>query len=157
MATAGESRQGQTSPQAIDRATRRAEAVKLRHQGHTLREIATQLGVSPATVHGDIQQALADVPAEGVQELRALWHERLEAATTVLMPQVREGNLEAVDRLIRLSQRAAQLQGLDAPTQMEWNTGADLDIDGAVQALVTAAQGGKITDLKGHDDQEADQ
>ena len=96
MATAGEPRRGQTSPQAIDRAERRDKAVRLRREGLTLRQIAARLGVSPATVHEDISRALEDTPAESVEELRTVWGERLEAATAVVMPLVADGDLARI-------------------------------------------------------------
>lgn len=141
MATAGESRRGQTSSQAIDRAERRDSAVQLRREGLTLRQIAARLGISPATAHEDISRALADIPAESVEELRTVWGERLESATAVVMPQVEAGDLDAVDRLVRLTDRAAKLYGLDAPANIQVQSAqAEVDLDATVDKIMAAAQ-----------------
>ena len=122
-----------TSPDAFDRAQRRADAVKLRAQGMTLREIAAQLGVAVGTVHADIQRALEDVPAEAVGTLRAVWGDRLDQGVRLVMDQIKAGNLDAVDKLVRLTDRAAKLYGLDAPRQVEMMGATDLDLDAALR------------------------
>lgn len=134
MTARGEHGQGKTTPQAIERAERRARAVQLRADGHTIRQVAQELGISPTTAHEDIQRALAEVPAESVDQLRAIWGQRLESAVSLVMDQiVNEKDVDAVPQLVALTNRAARLWGLDSPTQVSMVGATDIDLDQALR------------------------
>lgn len=137
MATAGETPRGKTTAEAIDRAERRARAVDLRAEGHTLREVAEKLGVSVSTAASDIDRALAEVPADSVDLLRRLWGQRLDALLRAVWPSAMSGNLEAVDKAVKIANRAAKLHGLDAPQQINMST-TGADIEQAVNQFMAA-------------------
>lgn len=91
----------------------------LRKEGKTPGEIAAALGLTTGNVRRLISKALDDIRVPDVNELRLLEAARLDEATEVVMREVRQGNLRAVDRLIALSARRSKLFGLDMPTQIE--------------------------------------
>lgn len=137
MATAGEAPRGKTTAEAIDRAERRARAVDLRAEGHTIREVAEKLGISPSTAAGDINRALSEHPAEGVDLLRRLWGQRLDALLRAVWPAAMAGNLDAVDKAVKIADRAAKLYGLDAPQHISMST-TGADIEQAVNQFMAA-------------------
>lgn len=137
MATPGETPRGKTTAEAIDRAERRARAVDLRAEGHTLREIADKLGVSVSTAASDIDRALSEVPADSVDLLRRLWGQRLDALLKAVWTSAMSGNLDAVDKAVKIADRAAKLYGLDAPQQISMST-TGTDIEQAVNQFMAA-------------------
>lgn len=118
-------------------AARRAEAIRLRTSGKTIREIAEALGVGVATAHDDVRTAMSELAREAEENVRAergSQLSRLERAFRVL-EDVLEGvesvdsddspglsrdiKLKALDRLVKLEERRAKLLGLDAPERRE--------------------------------------
>jgi DNA-binding transcriptional MerR regulator len=57
--------------------------------------------------------------AETIEQLRAQENERLDDVLRILYPRVIEGDMKAIDRFIRLSERRAKMNGLDAARQIE--------------------------------------
>jgi hypothetical protein len=126
---------------------RRAQVVKLRvEQALSIRAIAAKLDVSVGTVHEDLTAVLVNTredTAERVKVEREISIGRLELAIEKIMPQVRRGNLNAADRLVRLEHRLAKLKGTDAPLRQEL-TG----IDGTpIELSVKEGLGKKLEDL----------
>lgn len=130
----------QTAATAIERAERRAQAVHLRREGLTLREVADRLGVSVYTAWNDIQTAVRDIPKEEADLLRQQEADRLDNLQRAVWDDAIAGDLHAVDRVLKIIERRCRLLGLDAPTRIEYPA-ADLDLDAAVRDLVTAARG----------------
>lgn len=100
------------------------EAVELRKQGKSYREIADTLNYSSTNtaqkaVMGMLKEMLGE-PAEELRQLEAsrideLWYgvrEMFESADSPLL------KLYAVDRLLKLSERRSKLLGLDAPVKV---------------------------------------
>lgn len=134
----GRGRNGQFL-RTLDGATRDTLAARLRATGTSYKVIASQLGYEGASgAYKAVQRALAAVPVEDVNELRAIECERLDVLTEklwtvlntrypLLTPGVElvgsDGKpvadpapiLAAVDRLARISEQRARLLGLNAP------------------------------------------
>ena len=124
----------------LEGAQRRANALELRSHGLTYDQIAAQLGISKSSAWETVQQGLADTIAEPAAAARKLELDRLDvlyqAAMRVLEAQhltVSHGRvvehdgtpidddgpvLQAIDRLVRISERRARLLGLDAPNRV---------------------------------------
>jgi hypothetical protein len=126
-------------------AARRAEAIRLRVRGKTIREIAAELNIGVATAHDDVRHQMretARVAEEDVQAQRGLDLGRLERALEVvsevlLSPEPtgaeggkdtmdaiessRELKLKALDRLVKIQEQRAKLLGLYAPEKRELN------------------------------------
>lgn len=105
-----------TSPSRVRRAGRQAEALRLRIEGASSVEIAAALGVSRVTAWRLVSAALADLKAEideSSETLRAIEAGRLNAITEILWPRVLDGDLKAIDRVLRARESFRRLTGLD--------------------------------------------
>lgn len=98
---------------------RDTEAVRLRLEGCSYPEIARRLKFGH---RGNAQRAvkrrltgMRDDCAEMVGELRQIEGMRLDMALAAVMPKVRNGDLFAVDRMLRIQERRAAYEGLDQP------------------------------------------
>jgi DNA-binding Lrp family transcriptional regulator len=113
------------------------EALQLRSQGLTYREIAARLGINESTAHRRVQRALEAIPFEEVNDYRALEQIRLDALQLAIWDKAMSGDLRAIDRVLAIAQRRAKLLGLDAPTRSHASV-ADLtteDINAEVRRL----------------------
>ncbi len=121
----------QMSPPKVQSAIRRKEAVDLRIEGKTYREIAQELGVTPTRARQLVAEALAAIEkdtAESAEELRRLELDRLDQLQSGLWEEAAAGNLKAVGAALKIMERRARLLGLDAPTRTENTHGyANLD------------------------------
>ena len=112
----------QMSPPKVQAAVRRKEAVDLRLQGMTYREIGQELGVTPTRARQLVAEALAAIEkdtAESAEELRRLELDRLDQLQSGLWEAAAGGNLKAVGAALKIMERRARLVGLDAPTRTE--------------------------------------
>ena len=105
---------------AVRREIRRDNVMLRTIQGATMRTIANELGCSLGTVSGDLKNRLemAAVHDPSTQEHRQVQSERLEAMLQEWLPRAQD-DLSAVDRVLRLFERQANLLKLDAPKQVE--------------------------------------
>lgn len=100
---------------------RRAKVAALDNAGLTLRQIAAQLGVSHETVSTDLDanreqwraDNTCDTTATIDKELR-----RLDAMLVPMMLKAVKGDMQAIDRVIRIGESRRKLLGLDAPTKI---------------------------------------
>ena len=86
--------------------------------GFSYPEIAAQLGIAVGTAYKYVAGSIAKTKkeaAETADEIRAVEVARLDRMLAVLAPMVEEGNLHAVDRVLRIQERRAAYLGLDAP------------------------------------------
>ena len=79
--------------------------------------------------------------AELVDEYVAVQLERLRIAVEAIMPKVEEGDLGAIDALVKVETRTARLLALDHPGQWPEDASGRSSAPGAVQA-----QFDKLTD-----------
>lgn len=100
-------------------AQKRDRALSLRLTGATYQAIADAMGVNKSTVKRWIDAAIDGVDKENAKQLVALENERLNRAMRAIWPKVIDGQLGAVDRLVKLSERRARLNGLDAPQKVD--------------------------------------
>lgn len=110
------------SPTTTRRTTateRRKKAVALRIAGATFEQIGDQLGVSTQAAHKLVTTALEEtrrITGEAAEQLRQTELTRLDALQTALWSDAVKGDVQAVDRILKIMQRRAMLLGLDAPT-----------------------------------------
>jgi hypothetical protein len=103
----------------------RSQAVQLRIEGHTFREIAQELGASLGQVHSDVSSSLAetrDRMTDDCNMLRTIEHERLEGIWQRLFSEA--GGCADIDKLVKLttamhrnSELRQRLHGLEQAKQ----------------------------------------
>jgi hypothetical protein len=105
-----------------------AQALELRKAGASYDQIAAQLGYAQKSgAHHAVKRALSSVLKrrdETAEEMRELELERLDTIQLGIWAQARQGNFQAIDRILRVMERRAAMLGLDAPRRQEL-TGAD--------------------------------
>ncbi len=112
---------------------RRREVVQYRVLGVSYRAIGEALKISHEQARADYLAARAELGAETketLEELRELANDRLDMARTVIAPKIRQGDLGAIDRWIKIEERSAKLNGLDAPQQTELSGEVGVKNDG---------------------------
>lgn len=117
---------------------RQLQALELRKQGLTYRDIGDKLSISYQQAHNDVNaelKRLATLTLESAEGLRQLELERLDMLIKGLEPMARVGNPGAVTAYLRVMERRAKLLGLDAPVRQEV-TGAD---GGALEIVIRHA------------------
>jgi len=114
------------SPSKARAAQRKLEALQKRNQaldlrlfGFTYQQIADKLGYTKQAAFKAISAALDAIPRENADRLRALEVDRLDRMLAILAKRVTTGDLGAIDRWLRISERRCRLLGLDAPTKID--------------------------------------
>lgn len=103
-------------------AERRVKALELRKARASYRAIGRALGISEAQAFRDVKSALAQiakVTEVKAGELRTLELEALDMAAVAIISLVRAGDVQAIDRWIKLSESRRKLLGIDAPTEIK--------------------------------------
>jgi hypothetical protein len=115
---------------------RRAKALELRRAGVGYRQIAAALDTSVGTAWADVQAELADLKSlasEAAEDLRELERLRLDrlllAAMSLVEDKTVHPNLrvKAILAAVRVGERRARLEGLDAPTRLEHGGGVEVN------------------------------
>ena len=110
-----------TSSQRLKATKNRTEAVKLRSTGMTLEQIGNELGVSTSMAFKYIQTALEDLALkqfEETQEYRALQMLRLEGLLSIAWKYAEQGDLNAIDKAIKITDQLSKLMNLYAPIKI---------------------------------------
>ena len=112
-----------------DRAELAQKALVLRRAGATYEQIARELKLSNRSIAFKlVQGAIADIPREEAQECLSLELERLDAMLRGgLFEKARVGDLNAVDRVLRIMDRRARYLGLDSPEKREHSGTVSID------------------------------
>lgn len=117
MAGQGES---MTSAKRLAAAHKQRQALELRKAGYGFQFIADQLGYDgPSGAFKAVNAALKKTLQEPADEYRALHHARLEQIWKTIYPQIVAGNLNAIDRGIKVLAELADLFGLNAPIKID--------------------------------------
>lgn len=120
-------RESPTGARRMTAAERTQKAVALRKAGRTYDQIRRALGISKGAAVKAVQRGLFEMREEtskDAEDLRVMEAARLDEAQAAIWAKVVAGDLAAIDRFTRISQRRAALLGLDAPTRAEL-TGKD--------------------------------
>ncbi|MBW8171805.1 hypothetical protein K0651_01915 [Ornithinimicrobium sp. Arc0846-15] len=102
--------------------TRDLRALELRQNGHSFKVVADQMGyASPSAAWKAVERAMNVTEVDAPRDVhRALEVARLDQLFQWLLPKAREGDLGAVDRLLKISSQRARLLNLNQSV----NTGA---------------------------------
>ncbi len=146
---------------------RESQAIALRREGKRYDEIGKQLGVDQSTAWRLVQRAYKRVIKQNDSAAdfqRKLDLDRCDTAIKALWPSVEAGKTRAVEVLMSVLKRRADLLGLDAPTKIapttpdganEYNRLSDDDLHREIAKLLDAgrareagpADGGKALPL----------
>ncbi len=108
---------GRLTPTAIKRVELQAKALELRRDGKTWPAIAKALGRCPQTVIDWVRAALRDMVQEPADTVRGMELCRLDFMWRKVLPQLKDGDLKAIETALKIMQRRAALLGLDAPVR----------------------------------------
>jgi hypothetical protein len=100
-----------TSPRYIKAALRRREALQLRLQSHTYRDIAQHLGVSHTQIQADIEQALRETVQEPAQKVFAMEMHRLDELALAFYANAVEGDIPSAQMLLRIMEQRGRMLG----------------------------------------------
>lgn len=115
-------RESPTGARRMTAAERTQKAVALRKAGRTYDQIRRALGISKGAAVKAVQRGLFEMREEtskDAEDLRVMEAARLDEAQAAIWAKVVAGDLAAIDRFTRISQRRAALHGLDAPTRTQ--------------------------------------
>jgi hypothetical protein len=110
--------------------------------------IAERVGYnSPASAHAAYQRASVRIVQDDIEAIRKIETERLDMAQSAIWNKVLQGEISAVQALIRIQERRAKLLGLDQPfrqqievTSYDGNT-IDAEVSRLVELLAGSPQG----------------
>jgi hypothetical protein len=106
-------------------------AVKMRRDGITYDVISKRLGYGDrANASRAVKRRLTEFRAqcaEDVAELRQVETLRLDTALAAIMPRVRDGELLAIDRMLRIQERRAAYEGLDQPKSLKVEVAREIE------------------------------
>ncbi len=110
-----------TGKLTVEITTQQQEAIALRKAGYTLAEIGAAMGVTKERIWFVIDSAMQEYRDDikrGLDELRAIEIARLDRMLQAVWKAAAGGDLQSVDRVLRISERRARLLGLDAPVKI---------------------------------------
>lgn len=113
---------GKSSPVKARKVENQARALELRRAGLGFEAIGAQLGIKKSQAHRLVVSGLAEARAQvaaSADELRSEELSRLDGMLMGLWPRARKGEVAAVDRVLKISERRAKLLGLDAPERKQ--------------------------------------
>ena len=94
------------------------EVLELRTAGLSFDEIARRTGYAGRQgAQQAYSRAMERWAIESVEQQRIIQSERLDRIFTQAYLEARNGNLQAIDRCLKIEKRRAELWGLDAPKQ----------------------------------------
>lgn len=113
--------QGPHNQPTFPKAEWTAKAVRLRIKGWSLRRIGRHLGLDHTTVRDALVAEFERVrpSLEEVATMRAVQREQIDRQLSSWIPRSLQGNKDAALVVARFMDRAAKLDGLDAPTRTE--------------------------------------
>ena len=111
-------------------------------RGWTHRQIAAELGMSLRTVAHRQEDAIKRKMPVTVSAYRDVMNEQLDNMMRLVVEKAAAGDispLDAVDRMVKISDRKAKLNGVDAPVQAEVTVTQVTQQEKELQALLEAA------------------
>lgn len=139
----------------FDRATR-VKALQYRLSGMTYSQVADRLKMPTNSVRALIQYALRTAEADSVEEMRELENHRLDAMQRAIWPAVEEGDLQAVDRALKIAQTRAKLNGLEAPKKLELALSVRQEMEQALGHLEALVEGEVVPEIEQSDEDDED-
>lgn len=112
-----------------------ARALQLRVDGLSYREVAKRVNKSVAAVHAAVEEELAAIPAAGVERLREVRGEQLEAVIKGNLAKAKRGATGNSLVVIKAIAEYAKLFGLNAKVEVDLSASLTLGADAHAQLL----------------------
>ena len=104
----------------IDYAKRRRDALMMRAARATYQQVADKYyNGNRGHAYKDMQKAIADIPAEAAEIVRAQELELLDVMARGLVARAAQGDDKAVNSMLHIMDRRSKYMGLDTPTRIE--------------------------------------
>jgi hypothetical protein len=119
------------------------DAIRYRLAVATYADIAVKLGLSEVGAYKIVKRVLereAKETAERGQEIRSVEVKRLDALLVMSWKRAAQGDLGAVDRILRIMERRARLLGLDSPERIEHSGALTIELLDSVLDQARAAK-----------------
>jgi transposase len=123
---------------------RERDAIRYRLAGATYADIANRLGVSEVGAYKIVKRVLereAKTTAEESHEIRSVEVKRLDALLVIAWKKAAQGDLGAVDRILRIMERRSRFLGLDAPEKTVHSGGLTIELLDSILDQAKAAKG----------------
>lgn len=116
-------RETTASPRRAQAADKRRQALELRLEGATFEQIAEQIGYrNRSTAYRAVTSAIQNVGHEQAEQLRDLDLTRLDKLMTAVWPKALQGDMHAVDRVLKIVERRAKMLGYDQANVVSINS-----------------------------------
>lgn len=101
-------------------AEKQRQALELRRSGYTYEMIARALGYSDRSLAARaVKSALKEIIREPAEEVLQLELGRLDGMLRGILDAAETGDVQAIDRALKIMDRRAKYLGLDAPTKVQ--------------------------------------
>ena len=132
-----------SSPQKgnVNKQERMRQAWELRKAGVSYDDIAQRLGYSSkAGAYNAVKSIMQQVTQETGKELQTLHNERLNTMLMMAWRNAQQGDIKAIDTVLRIMERQATMSGIDAPKQTSSTTNHVLFVGGDEGDYILALQ-----------------
>lgn len=107
------------SKRRIEAAERQRKALELKKMGQSYEAIAIACGYAGRSgAYKAVAAALAEITREPAEDVLKLELERLDRVLLAVWERARDGDLAAIDRVLRITQQRMALVGFDVKSQM---------------------------------------
>lgn len=103
--------------------------------GLTYEQIGEHLGVSASRASQLVNNTLEQTRNYAADQLRELENARLDRAQAAIWTDVIEGDLKAISTYLRIAERRAKLNGLDAPAKVQMAVSIRQEMESALESL----------------------
>ena len=113
---------GKASKTKSNGTDRRRQAFELRKRGLSFDEIGDRLGITRQSAHALVTNMLTEMAEQTKTDVKAVLEmelARLDTMIAALWTMAETGDLEAIDRAVKLMERRAKYLGLDAANRTE--------------------------------------
>lgn len=123
--------ESKTSVRRLEALERQLQALELRKAGLSYPVIADKLGYASASgAYQAVESAIQKVLEEPAEKVRKMALSRLDSFMLSIWPKLREGDLTAIDRALKIEERRAKLLGLD---KIQVHATVDLGLEAIVR------------------------
>ena len=117
-----------TSAASARKLKHQAQALELRRAGMAYAAIGQRLGISKSRAHALVQLGFEETRKQitsSADEVKVEELSRLDGMLMKVYPKAAKGELQAIDRVLKIAERRARLLGLDAPVRTALQGGGE--------------------------------